>query len=229
MSNTKPHLFIASSVDYEKYHLDRLISNLREVLFPPELIHFIIGGCPEESHEELEDHITIDRVPYRCFEFTPMIFITKNPSRYPFEYGFFAHDTISVGPRFFPYLEEVVASMKSGGVKTAPIELGQHSMNIGVYHRNTLFANQHDLENLCLYTNNTDALWATKNKLMYYEDKILYQGPLCRKFSEVPVIELVHYPDGGRHSLRKLFKRWDLVKLQQNHGFISSISPRSIE
>lgn len=219
-----PHIFVASSSEYFGLHGEKLLQNILSLPDIPEgHVHFVVGGCPEEASVTVDRGVTIDRVEYRCFEFTPMIFVARNPSRYAFEYGFFTHDTVSLGEQFYSHLARVAADMRRQGAKTARIESPEPSMNIGVYHHSKIVENSEYLEGLCMHSNDSGLLWEKKLELVRHEDRLLNQGPLYREAAESPRVTPIH--KDGKTAYLKTFERWHLKKVQQNRGFISSISP----
>jgi hypothetical protein len=220
----QPHIFIASSIEYEPLYVDKLLDNIRaQGNIPLDRVHVIVGGCENETCTTLQDGITIDRVVYRCFEFTPMIFVGKNPEKYDFEYAFFTHDTVRFESRFYPYICFLTNKMKVKGAYTAPIEAPEPSMNMGIYHRDSILECMDELEGLCMYTNDHSKLWDMKNKLMGFEDFIINRGPMYKNATETP--EITEIKDGTKKAFRKTFARWGITKVQQNRMFISSISP----
>ena len=187
MTTLLPHIFVASSVEYEPLYVDKLINNLRALgNVPLDHVHVVVGGCEKEMCTVTEDGVTIDRVMYRCFEFTPMIFVAKNPDRYDFEYAFFTHDTVDFGSRFYPYMSYVVNKMKEREAHTAPIEAPAPSMNMGIYHKEAILECTDVLESLCINTNDYGELWAMKNKLM-----------VCLKIAGSAFSFGIQYPQSG--------------------------------
>ena len=226
MTTLLPHIFVASSVEYEPVYVDKLINNLRALgNVPLDHVHVVVGGCEKEMCVITEDGVTIDRVTYRCFEFTPMIFVAKNPDRYGFEYAFFTHDTVEFGSRFYPYMTYVMNKMKEREAHTAPIEAPAPSMNMGIYHKEAILECTDVLESLCMNTNDHGELWAMKNKLMGYEDYVLNHGPIYRDATENPTITEIVFNNTTKKAFRKTFARWGIIKIQQNRMFISSITP----
>lgn len=223
----QPDIFIASSIDFESHNVERLIQNIRDVgNIPLERVHFIIGGCEQDVHSKTEDGITIDRTRYRCFEFTPMIYVLKNPDMYPFDYAMFIHDTVSFGPNFYPQLCRVTSFLKRHKYETARIELPLPSMNIGVYHHSVFDRHKHLLESICLYDNDPKMLWDMKHTLVGLEDKLLLSSNHYPGFAQNPTITEVERD--GKRSWLKYFSKWDLYKYQSNRFGIFTISPYNI-
>ena len=70
------HIFIASCFEGLGVQVPRIIKNIVEVGIPVEYVHIIVGGCPCDKiyyHNGIE----IVQVMYRCFEFTPHIYIAN--------------------------------------------------------------------------------------------------------------------------------------------------------
>ena len=94
------HIFIASCYEGLDTQVPRLINNILEVNIPVNFVHFIIGGCPEDK-VYYDNGIEMVNVKYRCFEFTPHIYIVNNPDKYDFDFAFFTHDTVKFGKNFY--------------------------------------------------------------------------------------------------------------------------------
>jgi hypothetical protein len=218
-------IFIASSICYEPIHLQRLIQNITTSSdIPPSNVYIISGGHATETTEKV-GNITVYRVSYRCFEFTPFIFLIKNPEFLDFEYAFFTHDTVSFGPTFYARLLERVERMRVSGYTTAKIDNGM-SMNIGVYTKNIIIKNKDLLQSVCMYTNDTTSLWDMKHKLIPVEDKILKSGRL-NPIAYIPTIEKYTTTDTEGKPInvyKKIYNEIDFIKFQMNYCKIYSIT-----
>jgi len=217
-------IFIASSIDYEPIHLRRIITNIITCSdIPPENVIIVSGGHEKES-TEIIDKIKVIRVQYRCFEFTPFIFLTKNPTYIDFEYAFFSHDTVEFGPTFYSKITSFASYMKNHGFTTKKIDRGM-SMNIGLYTKSIILDHTKMLDSICLYTNNKETLWKMKHTLIYKEDSILNAGRLYR-VSYNPKIISYNTLDTNNKPLtvyKKIYDNIDLIKYQTNYCKIYSI------
>jgi hypothetical protein len=106
------HIFIASCYEGLNTQIPRLISIILEVNIPVNFVHFIVGGCPSEK-VYYENGIEIVNVEYRCFEFTPHIYIVNNKDKYNFDYAFFTHDTVEFGKNFYKTISSDISYLKS--------------------------------------------------------------------------------------------------------------------
>ena len=106
------HIFIATSKEYEVFNLERIILNIESTNIPKDIIHIISGGHESESFESVRG-VELIRLPYRCFEFTPFIYLVKHQEKYNFEYAFFTHDTVEFGNNFYNIMKGIVLNMKN--------------------------------------------------------------------------------------------------------------------
>ena len=132
------HIFIASCYEGLNIQIPRLINNILEVNIPVNFVHFIVGGCPDNKIY-YENGIEIINVTYRCFEFTPHIYIVNNSDKYDFNYAFFTHDTVKFGKNFYNVILEDIICLKNTNFNTMKIENSMPSMNIGIYSKNIIF------------------------------------------------------------------------------------------
>jgi hypothetical protein len=221
-------IIIASSVEYEPIHLQRLITNVTS-LGLNDSIYIISGG---HSHEYIENinGITVIRVPYRCFEFTPFIYIVNNPDRINFEYAFFTHDTVEFGNTFYDRIKTLIDTMRVGGYETKKIDCGM-SMNIGIYTKDTILRNSQRIMGLCLNSNDPDILLKMKHKLVYEEDVILRSAKLYPHASNPKMypFKTITTHNEPITCYKKVYTDIDFVKYQTNHCKIVSIySPATI-
>ena len=221
------HIFIASCYEGIEIQIPRLIKNLHEVNIPSEYIHFIIGGCPDENIE-YRNGIELVCVKYRCFEFTPMIYISNNPEKYDFEYGFFTHDTVKFGNTFYETIKNDISLM--GQFDCMKIENNISSMNIGIYSKKSILNNRQTLDEITLYTNDPNHLMNMKNKLVDYEDFILNQSNYNNgDTSEMIPTQFTGIKNVKANGLLRIFKRIDFIKYQSNAYNIQSIDICKIE
>ena len=167
------HIFIASCYEGLDTQVPRLINNILEVNIPVNFVHFIIGGCPEDK-VYYENGIEIVNVKYRCFEFTPHIYIVNNPDNYDFDFAFFTHDTVKFGKNFYNIILKDISYLKKSRFRAMKIENSLPSMNIGLYSKNIILESKKTLLELSLNTNDKDELMKMKHKLCSYEDFILH-------------------------------------------------------
>lgn len=123
-----------------------------------------------------ENGIEIINVKYRCFEFTPLIYIVNNSDKYNFDYAFFTHDTVKFGKNFYNTILNDILYLKNTNFHTMKIDNSWLSMNIGIYSKNIILENKNTLLDLSIDTNDKDELMKLKHKLIYYEDFILKQN-----------------------------------------------------
>ncbi len=222
-------IFIASSVDYEPIHLNRLINNITKVGIDASMVYIISGGHSHEYTEKIAG-ITVIRVPYRCFEFTPFIYFVKNPDVFDFEYGFFTHDTVEFGNTFYDKMKNIVYAMKRDRYDTKKIDSGM-SMNIGIYTKDIIIQNSARILNLCLHTNDPANLLKMKHILIHEEDVIMRSGKLY-PHSFNPVIYPYNTVTTNSEPIvcyKKVYTDIDFIKYQTNHCKIVSIySPAEI-
>jgi hypothetical protein len=218
------HIFISSCFEGLNIQIPRLINNIIECNIPCEYVHFIIGGCPDEK-EYYINNIHIIHVKYRCFEFTPHIFIVKNPNYFNFDYAFFTHDTVKIGSTFYNTITNDILYLKNTNYDTMKIENLTPSMNIGIYSKNIILKNKDILLSLCLNSNNNDELFKLKNYLIDYEDFIFKQNNFhINDTAENTKINLISINNRHIKGLSKYYKRIDFIKYQTNiDGFIQSI------
>ena len=141
------HIFIASCFEGLYTQVPRLIKNILKTKIPVSYVHFIVGGCPNETTYYIEG-IEIVNVTYRCFEFIPMIYIVKNTTKYDFDYAFFTHDTVNFGHQFYETIKNDIIELKNTNFKTMKIDNVLPSMNIGIYHKNIILENKGPFMNL---------------------------------------------------------------------------------
>ena len=220
------HIFIASCIEGIDTQIPRLLNNIRSCpTIPRNCIHFIVGGCPEEHTEILDDGIEIMKVPYRCFEFTPHIYIAKNPDKYDFEYGFFTHDTVIFGNAFYDVVQKDIEILKEEGFDTQKIENSIPSMNIGIYSKNIILFFSKQLLELCQNSNDPETLMQLKHKLTDYEDFMFktYKNKQSADTSTNQVTQLRGKNGTLSNGLIRHFERIDFIKYQQNAYKIQSI------
>jgi hypothetical protein len=219
----KIHIFIASCYEGLHVQVPRLIKNIQDVKIPVEYVHFIVGGCPDEKNY-YENGIEIINVKYRCFEFTPLIYLVNNSDKYNFDFAFFTHDTVIFGNNFYNIINNDIQYLRTTNYETMRIDNVKPSMNIGIYSKNIILNNKVKLLELSSSSNDKDELFKLKNKLMYCEDFILKQN----NYNNGDFAENIHKEFTGingtkYNGLLKNFKRIDLIKYQTNFSFIQSI------
>jgi hypothetical protein len=217
------HIFIASCIESLDTHVPRLIENILSVNIPPKFVHFIIGGCDNET-SYYDQVVEIIKVNYRCFEFTPLIYIVKNPDKFNFDYAFFVHDTVKFGNNFYNTIKNDIIYLKGTKYETMKIENNLPSMNIGIYSKNIILQNKETLLDLCMYKWNDLILISMKYKLVEFEDFILK----INNYNNGDVSENVTQQFIGKNGtvangLLRIFKRIDLIKYQSNAHSIQSI------
>ena len=217
------HIFIASCYEGLDVHVPRLINNILEVDIPVNFVHFIVGGCPNDN-AYYENGIEIINVKYRCFEFTPHIYIVNNQDKYNFDYAFFTHDTVKFGKNFYKIILNDISYLKTTNFQTMKIDNYLPSMNIGVYSKNIILEYKNTLLDLVINTNDKDELMNLKNKLCIYEDFILnknnYNNGDCSINIPQQFIGINNCVASG---LYKIFERIDFIKYQSNAYKIQSI------
>jgi hypothetical protein len=217
------HIFIASCFEGLNTQVPRLIHNILDVNIPVNFVHFIVGGCPNDN-VYYENGIEIINVKYRCFEFTPHIYIVNNPDKYNFKYAFFTHDTVKFGKNFYNILLNDISYLKNTNFDTMKIENSTPSMNIGIYSKNIILENKNTLLELVINSNNNVELMNLKNRLIHYEDFILkknnyYNGDI----STNTIQQFIGVNGTVSNGLLRLFKRIDFIKYQSNANYIQSI------
>jgi len=217
------HIFIASCYEGLDIQVPRLIDNIIKSNIPCEYVHFIVGGCPEEQYYYI-NNIQIINVKYRCFEFTPHIFIVKNPDFFNFDYAFFTHDTVSFGNNFYNVVDKDISFLQNTNFDSMTIENKLPSMNIGIYSKKIILHNKNTLLYLCLYSNDYDKLYALKQNLCNYEDFIIKQNNFNNNdFSENIQTNFIGINNTHTKGLTRYFKRIDFIKYQSNADYIQSI------
>uniref|UniRef100_A0A6C0AQ87 Uncharacterized protein n=1 Tax=viral metagenome TaxID=1070528 RepID=A0A6C0AQ87_9ZZZZ len=217
------HLFIASCYEAKDIQIPRIIDNISAVNIPSNYVHIIVGGCPKYE-TEYKNGIEIISVTYRCFEFTPLIYIIKNPDIIMFEFAFFAHDTVTFGKNFYNTIQSDIHKMKMGNFKTMKIENREMSMNIGIYSKEIILKNKNPLLELELNTNDKDELMKMKHKLVNYEDFILSQGNMNTGDASHNIkCKLVGKEGTVSNGSIRHYQRIDLIKYQSNNSTIQSI------
>jgi hypothetical protein len=217
------HIFIASCYEGLDIQIPRLINNILEVNIPVNFVHFIVGGCPENK-VYYENGIEIVNVKYRCFEFTPHIYIVNNPDKYNFDYAFFTHDTVKFGKNFYNIILNDISYLKKTKFQMMKIENSSLSMNIGIYSKTKLLENNKTLLELSINTNDKEELMKLKHKLVHYEDFILKQN----NYNNGDTSKNIQHNFIGingcvSNGLLRLFERIDFIKYQSNANYIQSI------
>jgi hypothetical protein len=219
----KFHIFIASCHEGRNIQIPRLINNILETNIPVNFVHFIVGGSPNDD-VYYDNGIEIVNVSYRCFEFTPHIYIVNNPDKYNFEYAFFTHDTVKFGKNFYNTISNDILIVKNNKKDTMNIENRLPSMNIGVYSKNIILENKKTLLELVLNTNDKDELMQLKHKLTRFEDFMFYKNNYINGDRAKNIDNKFHGINGCvSNGYIKVFERIDFVKYQSNTGFIQSI------
>jgi hypothetical protein len=217
------HIFIASCYEGLDTQVPRLINNILEVNIPVNFVHFIIGGCPEDK-VYYENGIEIVNVKYRCFEFTPHIYIVNNPDNYDFDFAFFTHDTVKFGKNFYNIILKDISYLKKSRFRAMKIENSLPSMNIGLYSKNIILESKKTLLELSLNTNDKDELMKMKRKLCSYEDFILNKNNYNnRDVSTNTPQQFIGENGSVSNGLLRVFKRIDFIKYQSNAYTIQSI------
>lgn len=217
------HIFIASCYEALDIQVPRLIKNILKCNIPCDYVHFIVGGCPDEKIYYI-NNIQIINVKYRCFEFTPHIFIVKNPDFFNFDYAFFTHDTIDFGVNFYNVIDNDISFLQNTNFDTMSIENKLPSMNIGIYSKKIILNNKNTLLYLCLYSNDYDKLYALKQNLCNYEDFMLRQNNFNNNdYSENIETEFIGINNTRAKGLTRYFKRINFIKYQSNANTIQSI------
>lgn len=218
------HIFIASCIEAINIQLPRIIDNITQVNIPPEYVHIIIGGCETDTVEYI-NNIEIVKVNYRCFEFTPHIFISKNPNKYDFDYAFFTHDTVKFGSNFYATICNDISELKNTSYDTKKIENAQLSMNIGIYSKHIILKNTNKLDLICCHTNNSVELMDLKKKLIHHEDFMFIENNMpssdaSRNVNNTFYGAVNNTPANG---CIRYFDRIDFIKYQSNANYIQSI------
>jgi hypothetical protein len=217
------HIFIASCHEGRDIQIPRLINNILESNIPVNFVHFIIGGSPDDNIY-YQNGIEMVNVKYRCFEFTPHIYIVNNPNKYNFDYAFFTHDTVSFGKKFYNTILNDITIIKNYNKDTMTIENGSRSMNIGLYSKNIIIQSKDNLLNLVINTNDKDKLMELKHKLVSYEDFIFRKN----NYNNGDVSKNIEKQFIGKNGCvsngyLRIFERIDFIKYQSNANYIQSI------
>jgi len=219
------HIFIASCVEVIHTNLPRIIKNLEKLNLKN--IHIVIGGCDEES-VETNGNIELIKVKYRCFEFTPFIYLCKNVDKYDFEYAFFTHDTVTFGPMFESLLQQKIKYLQDNSYECIRIENNLPSMNIGIYSKECILRNANTLSNICLYTNNDVDLMNMKRTLQGYEDFIFHSSscaPSKEAHTSDTAVQMEYVKNAEYQECHKrYFAHFDFTKYQTNYFKICSIN-----
>jgi len=218
------HIFISSCKEAIDTQIPRIIANIIEVNIPKEYVHIIIGGCDNDNNENI-DGIEIIKVNYRCFEFTPHIFISKNPNKFNFDYAFFTHDTVKFGPQFYSTICKDISEIITTTYDTKKIENRQMSMNIGIYSKTIILKNINILESLCCYSNDSIELMNLKRKLVHYEDFLFRNNNMPSSDSSRNIDHTFrgHLNNTQSNGYVRYFDRIDFIKYQSNANHIQSI------
>jgi len=218
------HIFIASCVEGLDFQVPRIVKNILESNIPTKYVHIIVGGCPYNGSFHLYD-IEVITVTYRCFEFTPLIYIACNPEKINFDFGFFTHDTVSFGKGFYNLMKEQVSYLRTTSYDTMRLDIEMPSMNIGIYSKNIIAKNTSKLLEIMVHTNDRDELISLKHKLSGYEDFIFYQNNYTNHTNVSEKTEKVLEGIYGSVSngLIRNFKYYDFIKYQSNAHYIQSI------
>jgi FkbM family methyltransferase len=218
------HIFIASCYEGLNIQIPRLIDNILKSNIPPEYVHFIVGGCPNEDIYFI-NNIQIILVKYRCFEFTPHIFIVNNPDFFDFDYAFFTHDTVNFGPGFYNIIKNDILHLKNNNFDTMTIDNSLPSMNIGIYSKNIILQNTSTLQSLSLNSNDYNQLYELKRNLVNFEDFLF---KFNNYYNDNSVVENINTVFTGinntvANGFTRIFKRIDFIKYQSNAHSIQSI------
>lgn len=219
------HIFISSCFEGLHSQVPRLIKNILEIgTIPLEFVHFIVGGCPDDKIY-YQEGIEIVNVKYRCFEFTPLIYIVNNPDKYNFDYAFFTHDTVKFGNNFYDLINRELISIRQTTYDTMSIETRNPSMNIGIYSKNIILKSKSELLNLSIDTNNADILMNLKHKLVNYEDFIFKKNNYFKiDNTSICIPKILDGMHGTKcNGYIRLFNRIDFIKYQSNALHIQSI------
>lgn len=218
------HIFIASCFEALDFQVPRLIDNILKSNIPSQYVHFIVGGCPDENTYFI-NNIQIITVKYRCFEFTPHIFIVNNPSLFDFDYAFFTHDTVSFGTNFYNIIMNDILFLKNNNFDTMKIENKLPSMNIGIYSKNSILNNKDTLLSLSLFSNDHQRLFQLKNHLRGFEDFIFINSNHFNNndYSENIETNFIGINNTHAKGFTRFFKRIDFIKYQSNAYSIQSI------
>jgi hypothetical protein len=225
MDETNFHIFISSCFEGLDTQVQRLVKNILESDIPSDFVHFIVGGCPS-NEIYYNNGIEFVHVTYRCFEFTPFIYIANNPDKYDFMFAFFTHDTVKFGSNFYQTIKSDICFLKNNSFQTMKIENkpGYPSMNIGVYSKKIILDNKDKILSLKLDTNDPEELMKMKHKLLHYEDFILKQNSYNNgDESEIIPHEYIGLKGVKSRGLIRKFKRIDFIKYQSNAYTIQSI------
>ena len=217
------HIFISSCFEGLDIQVPRLIDNILKSNIPCDYVHIIVGGCPNNKIYSI-NNIQIINVKYRCFEFTPHIFIVNNPLFFNFDYAFFTHDTVSFGSNFYNIIKNDIVYLQKHNFETMNIENKHLSMNIGIYSKNIILNNKDILLKLCLHSNDYDKLYELKNYLCNFEDFMFKQNNYNNNdYSENIETNFVGINNITSKGLTRFFKRIDFIKYQSNAYHIQSI------
>jgi hypothetical protein len=229
-------IFISSCIENHTGML-KLIDNITDCNIPPENVHIIVGGADKDSVEYIKN-IEVVYVQYRCFEFTPMIYIIKNKDKYDFEYSLFLHDTVYFTKDSWNAIVDTISELSKTQYSTRKAvynKLKYPSMNIGIYSKDILF--NVDVKNtlleLCCYSNLPNDLYALKSKLVNYEDFILNKNcyPPSTDDIEGPIIEeeIINIKNEKIKIWKRNIHKLKMFKIQTNFLTIKSIIPPFLE
>jgi hypothetical protein len=224
LNNYNFHIFIASCFEGLNIQVKRLIKNIVDIkTIPVEYVHFIVGGCPEEKIY-YENDIEIVCVKFRCFEYTPLIYITLHKDKYNFDYAFFTHDTVIFGNNFYNVIKNDIKYLKNTNFQTMRINNLTLSMNIGIYCKDIILKNKDTLLKLSIISNDSNDLMRLKHKLCNYED-FLFINNYYREDDEVEYTstKLVGINGKFTNGVIQNYKRIDFIKYKSNSGYVQSI------
>lgn len=222
------HLFIASCKENDS-NIGRIIDNIVDSNIPTNMVHIISGGNDTES-EEFINGVQVIKVKYRCFEFTPLIYVVRNKDKFDFEYGFFTHDTVIFGDKFYELVSNQIVEMKKDNYETKRIVDVGLAMNIGIYSKKSIIDNQEKLNEICIDSNDSKVLWDLKNRLMYVEDFIFLKTKrhITREVPMIKPLRILNVENKEVEILCKVFTNIQLIKIQTNFNFIKSTIPPRI-
>lgn len=218
-------IIIASCYEALNIQVPRLIDNIIKCNIPTDYVYIIIGGCPDEKIYSI-NNIEIIHVKYRCFEFTPFVFIINNPDYFNFDYAFLTHDTVSFGNNFYDIIKNDIIHCRNNNYDTMKIETNIHpSMNIGIYSKNIILKNKDVLNSLPIYSNDHNDVMQLKYKVVSHEDFILNQNNYYNKDNISIIVPTEFKGVNGviSNGLTRNFTRIDFIKYQSNAFKIQSI------
>jgi hypothetical protein len=162
-------LLVSTCLEYFDKTIPKLIKNLEEIGYPKNEVLIVSGGEDKEDKIDYEG-VQVVKVPWRCFEFTSLIYVSELSDDNLSDYYFLIHDNVKLEKNFYTNIKIYCQKISENNLLGAKLQMHDPSMNMGIYSKRMFQMFRLNIALFKFYSNNLDFLKFLKKELINYED-----------------------------------------------------------